>query len=428
MISVSRVKAREVLDSRGNPTVEVDVELSDGAAGRAAVPAGASTGAHEAQELRDADPARYGGLGVLRATENVAREIAPEIVGRPALDQASLDRALVDLDGTRDKSRLGANALLGVSMALAHAAAGSAGAPLYGYLGQGAAPTLPVPMLNILNGGRHADNSLDFQEFMVAPAGFESFREALRAGSEVYHGLARLLQGRGHGTTVGDEGGFAPSLASSEEALELLTDAITEAGYRPQDQVLLALDAAASELADAGGRYVLSSEGVIRSADQMIDTYSGWLQRYPIVSIEDGLGEEDWRGWEEMTRRLGGGVQLVGDDLYATEPGSIGRGVERRASNAVLVKPNQIGTITEALEAVAVAKEAGWGVVVSHRSGETEDTTIADLAVATAAGQIKAGAPARGERTAKYNRLLRIEEELGGRAEFGGIGVYERYL
>ena len=427
MIRVSSVRGREVLDSRGHPTVEVEVGLSDGATGRAMVPSGASTGAREALELRDGDPARYGGRGVLRATDNVNVVIAREIVGRPALDQGALDQALIDLDGTRDKSNLGANALLGVSLALAHSAAASAGVPLYRYLGRPADPVLPVPMLNILNGGRHADNSVDFQEFMVVPAGFESFREALRAGSEIYHTLSGLLQERGHGTAVGDEGGFAPSLDSNEDALELLTDAVIKARYRPRDQVFLAMDVAASELSASGDGYTLASEGVTRSAEEMIDTYSDWLSRYPIISIEDGLDEEDWRGWEAMTGMLGSRVQLVGDDLYATDSQTIERGIQRRGGNAALIKLNQVGTVTETLKAIDVTQSAGWGVVVSHRSGETEDTTIADLAVATGAGQLKAGAPARGERTAKYNRLLRIEEELGDRAAFAGRGAYERF-
>ena len=401
--------------------------LSDGATGRAIVPSGASTGAREALELRDADPARYGGRGVLQANENVNGAIAHEIVGRPALDQCALDQALIDLDGTRDKSNLGANALLGVSLALAHSAAASAGVPLYRYLGRPADPVLPVPMLNILNGGRHADNSVDFQEFMVVPAGFESFREALRAGSEIYHILSGLLRERGHGTAVGDEGGFAPSLDSNKDALELLTDAVFKAGYRPRDQVFLAMDVAASELSASSDGYALASEGVTRSAGEMIDTYSEWLSRYPIVSIEDGLDEEDWSGWEAMTGRLGSRTQLVGDDLYATDSETIERGIQRKAGNAALIKLNQVGTVTETLKAIEVTQAAGWGVVVSHRSGETEDTTIADLAVATGAGQIKAGAPARGERTAKYNRLLRIEEELGDHAVFAGRGAYKRF-
>jgi len=426
--TISQVAAREVLDSRGNPTVEVDVLLSDGALSRASVPSGASTGTGEAVELRDGDPSRFGGLGVLGAVENIRREVAPAVIGRPATDQAAIDRLLIDLDGTPDKSRLGANALLGASMAVAAAAAASEGVPLYRYLAQGNVLSLPVPMLNVLNGGVHAEGSTDFQEFMIVPAGFDTFRQALQAGAEVYHALRRLLSERGLGTTVGDEGGFAPSVSSNREASELLLRAIEKAGYRPGEQCFMALDPAASEFVLEDGQYALTREQKTVSAQQLTDTYEEWVGDYPIVSIEDGLAESDWPGWTAMTSRLGSRVQLVGDDLYATNPELIRRGIEQKASNAVLVKLNQIGTVTETLDAVRMAQGAGWGTVISHRSGETEDTTVADLAVGTAAGQIKAGAPARGERTAKYNRLLRIEEELGGgavyagRAAFGSIG------
>ena len=427
MSEISRVTAREVIDSRGNPTIEVDLLLSDGSLGRASVPSGASTGSSEALELRDRDPSRFGGRGVLRAVENVHRLIAPEIVGLPMPDQAALDRRLIDLDGTPNKERLGANALLGVSLAAAHAAANSRGKPLYACLGQDAGFTLPVPMLNIVNGGRHADNSTDFQEFMVMPAGFDSFGDALRAGTEVYHSLKDLLRSRGLATGVGDEGGFAPALPSDRQAVELVLDAIEGAGYKPGDHFVLGLDVAASEFFSAeAGEYTLSREGVVLQADGMIDLYERWLDDYPIVSIEDGLAEDDWEGWQALTRRLGHRAQLVGDDLFATNTVRIRKGIELQAGNAVLIKPNQIGTVTETLAAVEAARAAGWRTVISHRSGETEDTSIVDLAVGTSAGQIKTGAPARGERTAKYNRLLRIEEELGDRAVYAGRSVYEK--
>ena len=423
MSTISQVTAREILDSRGNPTIEVDVVLGDGAAGRASAPSGASTGTNEATELRDGDRSRYGGLGVLNAIANINKEIAPAIVGRSALEQAALDDALIALDGTPDKSRLGGNALVGVSVAVARAAAASRGVPLYRHLGDGSSSTLPVPMFNILNGGRHAEDSTDFQEFMVVPAGFDTFRQAVQAGAEVYQAMKRLVRGRGYATTVGDEGGFAPSGPTNREAVELVGMAIEGAGYTPGTECFVAMDVAASELAGAGA-YNLAREGTTLSAGEMIDMYERWVEEYPIVSIEDGIAEDDWTGWTEMTRRLGDKVQLVGDDLYTTSPELIRRGIELHASNAVLIKLNQIGTVTETLEAIGTAKEAGWGIVISHRSGETEDTTVADLAVATGAGQIKAGAPSRGERTAKYNRLLRIEEELGGAAEYAGSRVY----
>ncbi|MCH8206011.1 MAG: phosphopyruvate hydratase [Chloroflexi bacterium] len=426
MITISRVIAREVLDSRGSPTVEVEVALSDGAEGRAAVPSGASTGGTEALELRDGDRDRFHGRGVLKAVENVRERIAPEILGRSALDQEAVDTLLIELDGTPDKRSLGANAILGVSMAVAHAAARSRRLPLYRYLQRGADLLLPVPMLNIINGGRHAEDSTDFQEFMVIPAGFDTFRRALRAGAEIYGALKDLIGSRGLNTNVGDEGGFAPSLSSNRDAVELVLAAIEKAGYEPGRQCFIGLDVAATELLATDGRYSLPLEGRVETAEGMIDMYESWAAEYPLVSIEDGMAEEDWEGWSRATERLGHQVQLVGDDLYTTNPARIEKGIELKASNAVLIKLNQIGTVSETLEAVATASEAGWGIVISHRSGETEDTTIADLAVATGAGQIKSGAPARGERTAKYNRLLRIEEEMGDTARFAGVNAFAR--
>jgi enolase len=421
------VEAREILDSRGNPTIEVDVYLADGAVGRAAVPSGASTGAHEAVELRDGDPARYGGKGVLGAVDNVNEEIAPEVVGLDAADQAGLDALLIELDGTPNKGRLGANALLGVSLAGAHAAASAFDLPLYRYLGGVGARVLPVPMFNILNGGKHAQDSTDFQEFMVMPVGVGSFSDALRAGSEVFHALRKLLHDAGHGTGQGDEGGFAPSLASNEAALEVVVRAIESAGYRPGDEIAIALDPATTELVEPGSgvdgkptRYVLAKEGRTLDSGEMVDLWADWAARYPIVSIEDGLAEDDWAGWAELTRRLGDRVQLVGDDLLVTNPERIRRGIDASAANAVLVKLNQIGTLSETIDAIQTARRAGWAAVVSHRSGETEDTTIADLVVAMGTGQIKTGAPSRSERVAKYNRLLRIEEELGDAALYLG--------
>ena len=428
MTKVSGVRAREILDSRGNPTVEVDVTLSDGSWGRSAVPSGASTGTNEALELRDGDPSRFRGLGVLAAIGNVRDHIAPAVVGHQPLDQQEIDRLLNELDGTPDKSRLGANALLAVSMAVARALAESEGDPLYRHLNDGTPMTLPVPMFNVINGGRHAENSTDFQEFIVVPIGFDSFREALRAGVEVYRALEDLLRTRRASTTLGDEGGFAPPLSSNREAVELALAAIEGAGYLPGVQCFLAMDVAASEMILDDGRYALLREGTILRPEQLIDRYERWVAEYPIVSIEDGMAEEDWDGWRRMTRSLGDSAQLVGDDLYATNTELIRRGIESDASNAVLIKPNQIGTLTETLEAVQTSRKAGWNVVISHRSGETTDDFISDLAVATAAGQIKAGAPARGERTAKYNRLLRIEEELGGAAAYAGRSAYERFL
>ena len=429
MTTISQVKAREILDSRGNPTVEAEVSLSDGARGRALVPSGASTGAHEALELRDGDPARFKGLGVLQAIENIRQQIAPEVIGHYALDQKAVDKLLIDLDGTPNKGRLGANAVLGVSIAVARAAAKSTGQPLYAYLDPGKAPTLPVPMFNIVNGGRHAENSTDFQEFMVVPAGLDTFRGALRAGVEVYQALRQLLRAKKLSTTVGDEGGFAPPLSSNHQAVELVLEAIEQAGYVPGTHCFIALDVAASELlVKEDGRYSLSREGVDLGPKQLTEKYKQWARDYPIISIEDGMAEEDWSGWRELTKELGDNVQLVGDDLFATNIARIRKGIEHKAGNAVLIKLNQIGTVTETLDAVNMAQEAGWLTVISHRSGETEDTVIADLAVGTSSGQIKAGAPARGERTAKYNRLLRIEEELGGGAAFAGRGVYKRFF
>ncbi len=425
MSAISQVTAREVLDSRGNPTVEAEVTLSDGALARALVPSGASTGANEAHELRDGDPDRYGGRGVLRAVANVVGPIAERVVGMSALDQEALDGALIDLDGTPNKSALGANAILGVSLSAARAAASSRGVPLYAHLSGGVEPTLPVPMFNIINGGRHAANSTDFQEFMVVPAGFDSYSGALRAGVEVYHALHSLLVQRGMGGSVGDEGGFAPALSSNREAVELILSAIELAGYTPGAQCFIALDVAASEFCE-GGRYTLARENAVLDPDQLIARYAEWSRDYPLVSIEDGMDENDWDGWRAMTSAIGANVQLVGDDLFTTNTALIQRGIDSSAANAVLIKLNQIGTLTETLQAIAMTQRAGWGAVISHRSGETEDTTIADLAVATAAGQIKAGAPARSERTAKYNRLLRIEEELGDRATFAGLRAYER--
>lgn len=422
---VRSIRAREILDSRGNPTVEAEVRLADGALGRAAVPSGASTGDYEAVELRDGDRDRYGGKGVLKAVANVNDLIAPALTGMPAGEQERVDAALIALDGTPNKSKLGANAILSVSLAVAHAAADSASLPLYQYLSKGEAELMPLPMFNILNGGRHAEGSVEFQEFMVAPVGADSFAEALRMGSEVYHALRRILHDEGWPTTIGDEGGFAPPLARNDDAVTLALRAIEAAGYRPGDDIALALDPATSEL-EADGRYVLAQEGRTLASEELVDLWEGWLDRYPIVSIEDGMAQDDWPGWQLLTRRLGSRVQLVGDDVFVTNVERIRRGIEEGSANAVLIKVNQIGTLTETLAAMAEAGKAGWSCVMSHRSGETEDTTIADLVVATGCGQIKSGAPARGERTAKYNRLLRIEEELGAKARFAGRGILMR--
>jgi len=424
--SITGLYAREILDSRGNPTIEVEVQLESGAWGRAAVPSGASTGKREAIELRDGDAQRYRGKGVRQAVRNVEETIAPEVEGMDASEQAALDQALLELDGTPNKSALGANAILGVSLAVARAAADDAGLPLYAYLGGVGARLMPVPMLNVLNGGAHADNGIDFQEFMLVPAGAENFSGALRMGAEVFHTLKELLHEKGLATGVGDEGGFAPNLASNTAALDLFLQAIEKAGYRPGEDMLMALDVAASEFAESGGRYRLRRENLVLSSEEMIHRYEQLLDRYPIVSIEDGLGEDDVAGWGAMTRKLGGRVQLVGDDVFVTNPAIIQQAIKNHLANAVLIKVNQVGTLTETLEAVELAKRAGYGTVISHRSGETEDTFVADLAVAVNAGQIKTGSVARGERTAKYNQLLRIEEELGHAASWPGRSLYTR--
>ncbi|TNC29559.1 phosphopyruvate hydratase [Amycolatopsis alkalitolerans] len=424
MAVIEQVGAREILDSRGNPTVEVEVALDDGTLARAAVPSGASTGEHEAVELRDGDPKRYNGKGVERAVAAVLDEIGPELIGMEAVEQRVVDQKLVDLDGTPDKSRLGANALLGVSLAVAKAAAESAELELFRYLGGPNAHVLPVPMLNILNGGAHADTDVDIQEFMIAPIGAESFREALRWGVEVYHSLKSVLKGRGLTTGLGDEGGFAPSLSSNREALDLITTAIEKAGYRPGRDVALALDVAATEFF-ADGAY--SFEGSKRTAEQLTTYYSELLDAYPLVSIEDPLAEDDWDGWVALTSRLGERVQIVGDDLFVTNPDRLEQGIDRGAANALLVKVNQIGTLSETLDAITLATSYGYKSMMSHRSGETEDTTIADLVVATGVGQIKTGAPARSERVAKYNQLLRIEETLGDAARYAGDLAFPRF-
>jgi len=423
-MAIGDVYAREILDSRGNPTIEVEVVLESGARGVAAVPSGASTGAHEALELRDKDPKRYNGKGVLKAVENVNETIADEIVGLDALDQRGLDARLRELDDTPTKSNLGANAILGVSLAAARAAAADLSIPLYRYIGGANAHTLPVPMMNILNGGKHTEwQSTDLQEFMVMPVGADSFREGLRACVEVYHALAKVLTGRGLTTSVGDEGGFAPALASNKDALDAIMDAIKAAGYTPGDDIMLAIDAAATELYE-DGKYLLRKEGRTLSGAEMVEFYAGWVEQYPIVSIEDGLSEDDWAGWAALTARLGDRVQLVGDDLFVTNTNRLRRGIKERSANSILVKLNQIGSLTETLDAMTMATRAGFTAVVSHRSGETEDTTIADLAVALNAGQIKTGAPARSERTAKYNRLLAIEDELGPSAAYAGRAAF----
>ncbi len=422
---IDSVHAREILDSRGTPTLEVDLRLEEGTMGRAAVPSGASTGTHEAHELRDGDPKRYGGKGVLKAVANVNGEIAAAVKGQSAADQEALDRLLIELDRTPNKSRLGANAVLGVSLAAARAVANARGLSLYAYLGGEEAHLLPLPLFNVLNGGKHAERSTDFQEFMLAPVGLPTFAEALRAGAEVYQSLKRMLSSRGLSTNVGDEGGFAPSLPSNAAAVEVLVEAIEAAGYRSGTDVALALDPATSEIY-SDGRYTLASEGRSLTSEEMVGLWSEWCDKYPIVSIEDGLAEDDWDGWSLLTRTIGGRVQLVGDDLLVTNLERLERGIAVRACNAILIKVNQIGTLSEAIAATKRAGEAGWGAVISHRSAETEDTTIADLVVAMGAGQIKTGAPARGERVAKYNRLLRIEEELGTRARYAGGSAIAR--
>ena len=425
MTFIETIVGRQILDSRGNPTVEVEIHLSGGASGRAAVPSGASTGLHEAVELRDDDRTRYGGKGVLQAVENVNRILAKELVGADALDQAAIDRRMVNLDGTKSKGRLGANAILGVSLAVAKAASEAVNLPLYRYLGGVNAKTLPVPMMNILNGGKHAVNSTDFQEFMIMPVAAPTFVEAVRWGAEVYHALREVLHEGGFATNVGDEGGFAPSLGGNAAAIEVILQAIERAGYRPGDEVCIALDPAVSELfVEASGRYRLEIEGKELSSDELVDLWEGWSARYPIVSIEDGMAEDDWEGWKLLNSRIGGRVQLVGDDLLVTNVNRIERAIDESACNALLCKVNQIGTLTESMDAIAMSRRAGWAAVVSHRSGETEDDTIADLAVAFDAGQIKTGAPARSDRVAKYNQLLRIDEELGDVAYYPGMAAF----
>jgi len=427
MPAIELCLAREILDSRGNPTVEVEIGLEDGSVGRAAVPSGASTGTHEALELRDDDSDRYGGKGVLQAVEAVNETIAPDLVeaGMEALDQGDIDQFLIELDGTDNKSKLGANAILGVSLAVAKAAADSCGLPLYAYLGGPNAKILPVPMMNVLNGGKHADNNVDCQEFMIVPVGFERFSEALRAGVEVFHALRKVLAGKHLNTSVGDEGGFAPNLGSNEEALTVIMAAIEAAGYTPGEEVALALDPAASEFYNTKtGQYELAGEKRKLSSAEMVEFWANWVSKYPIISIEDGLAEDDWEGWRLMTDRLGSRIQLVGDDLFVTNPQRLREGIETGCANAILIKLNQIGTLTETLDTIGLATRAGYRSVISHRSGETEDTTIADLAVAVSAGQIKTGSLCRTDRVAKYNQLLRIEEGLANRAAFLGRAAF----
>jgi enolase len=424
MSAITSIHAREIIDSRGNPTLEAEVILDSGAAGRAAVPSGASTGEFEAVELRDDDAKRFGGKGVTRAASNVNEEIADAILGMDATDQAAIDRAMIDLDGTANKSSLGANAILSVSLAVARAAAMDAGLPLYRYLGGPNATLMPVPLMNILNGGAHAANNVDLQEFMVAPVGMDTFEEALRAGVEIFHSLKKVLSGQGKGTAVGDEGGFAPDLGSNEEALDVILQAIEKAGYRAGEDVLLALDVAASEMHRDGGYVFHKSTNERRTSAEMVDFWRGWVDRYPIVSIEDGLDENDWDGWTELTSALGDRVQIVGDDLFVTNTEFLRRGIEAGAGNAILIKVNQIGTLTETLQAIELAKRSGYRCIISHRSGETEDTFIADLAVATRSGQIKTGSASRTDRVAKYNQLLRIAEDLAGAAEFPGRDAF----
>ena len=420
MSTISSIRGREILDSRGNPTVEVMVELTDGTTGQAAVPSGASTGKYEALELRDGDESRYNGKGVLKAVQNVNEEIAAAIVGMSVTDQEAIDNKLIELDGTPDKSRLGANAILGVSLAVAHAAASLLHIPLYQRLGGTVANTLPVPGMNILNGGKHASGSTDLQEFMVVPAGANTFRQALQMGTEVYHSLKKVIKDMGLDTNVGDECGFAPTLSSNKDAIEAVVSAIEKAGYRPGKDCFIALDPAASEFYQ-DGQYILSKEGASLRSEEMVDYYVNWVSNYPVISIEDGMAEDDWDGWQLITRKLGKRIMLVGDDLYVTNVERLSKGIELGASNAILIKLNQIGTLTETIATVRMAQQAGWKAMVSHRSGETEDTTIADLAVGLNTGLIKSGAPCRSERTAKYNRLLRIEEELGTNACFAGM-------
>ncbi|HEY5780618.1 MAG TPA: phosphopyruvate hydratase [Lysobacter sp.] len=423
MTTIAKVHAREILDSRGNPTLEAEVTLSDGSFGRAAVPSGASTGTKEAVELRDGDKTRYLGKGVRKAVENVNGAIASALAGSDAADQAALDQRLIDLDGTENKGRLGANALLGVSMANAHAVAASKKMPLWQHLAQGRQAVLPVPMMNIINGGAHADNNVDLQEFMILPVGADNFSEALRAGTEVFHALKSVLKGRGLSTAVGDEGGFAPDLRSNEEALETILEAIGRAGYTAGDDILLGLDVASSEFFE-NGKYNLTGEGKRLTSEQFVDFLAGWAAQYPIVTIEDGMAEHDWAGWKLLTDKIGNKVQLVGDDLFVTNPKIFKEGIEQGVANAILIKVNQIGTLTETLEAIAMADAARYAAIVSHRSGETEDTTISDIAVATTATQIKTGSLCRSDRVAKYNQLLRIEEQLGAAAKYAGRDAF----
>lgn len=420
---ISDIFAREILDSRGNPTIEVEVYLEDGTIGRAAVPSGASTGAHEAVELRDGDSQRYLGKGVLNAVDNVNDIIALELIGMDATRQAEIDQLLIELDGTENKGKLGANAILGVSLAIAKASANYLGLPLYQYIGGVNAKELPVPMMNILNGGEHADNNVDIQEFMVMPVGAGSFQEALRMGAEVFHNLKKVLKNKGLNTSVGDEGGFAPNLSSNEEAIEVILEAIKQAGYKPGEDIYIALDVAATELYK-DGKYVLEGEGIEKTAEGMIEFYSQLVDKYPIISIEDGLAEDDWAGWKLLTEKLADRVQLVGDDLFVTNTERLARGIGEKIANSILIKVNQIGTLTETLECIEMAKKAGYTAVISHRSGETEDSTIADIAVATNAGQIKTGAPSRTDRVAKYNQLLRIEEEIGDASIYPGLEAF----
>lgn len=423
MAMITEVYAREILDSRGNPTIEVEVCLEDGSIGRAAVPSGASTGAYEAVELRDGDETRYLGKGVTKAVDNVNDIIAEALVGLEATRQVEIDEMLIRLDGTPNKSKLGANAILGVSMAVARAAADSLGLPLYLYLGGVAAQEMPVPMMNILNGGQHADNNVDIQEFMIMPVGAKSFSEALRMNAEIYHGLKALLKTKGLGTGLGDEGGFAPNLKSNEEAIEVILEAVKQAGYKPGKDIMIALDVAASEFYK-DGKYQMEGEGVVKTSNQMVDYLAALCDKYPIISIEDGLAEDDWKGWKALTKKIGAKVQLVGDDLFVTNENRLIEGIKNDTANAILIKVNQIGTLTETFNAIETAKRAGYTCIISHRSGETEDTTLADIAVAVNAGQIKTGAPARTDRVAKYNQLLRIEEDLGGAAKYKGRAVF----
>ncbi len=425
MSNIIGVYSREILDSRGNPTVEVEVYLEDGSFGRAAVPSGASTGAFEAVELRDGDKDRFLGKGVLNAVRNINEIIAPEIIGLDVFDQVGIDELMIELDGTDNKGKLGANAILGVSMAVAKAAADSLGIPLYQYIGGANAKTLPVPMMNILNGGEHADNNVDIQEFMVMPVGARSFAGALRMGAEIFHNLKKVLKEKGLNTSVGDEGGFAPNLTSNEEALQVIIDAIKNAGYTPGKDVMLALDVAATEIYNKEeNKYELTGEGLVKTSEEMVEFYSNLVEKYPIISIEDGLDEEDWDGWKLLTERLGDKIQIVGDDLFVTNTERLSRGIESATANSILIKLNQIGTLTETLDAIEMAKRAGYTSVISHRSGETEDSTIADLVVAVNGGQIKTGAPSRTDRVAKYNQLLRIEDMLDNSAKFAGIKAF----